>query len=174
MEGPGGTVQTRPVNAFVLALLGSLFVLLGSILSLTLLQNSPSLAPALTLAFTTASGFLGVVMLFSSIMMYTRPDLHVAWGVAVLVVSVGSITSALGGFAGLGLGIIGTVLGIVGGSLGITWNPAGHTPTNPFRMCLSCGRPYHILFAFCPYCGAAAPAPAPATAWTPPRPPTMP
>ena len=165
-------MQARPVNAFVLSLLGSLFVLLGTVLSLVLGATSFSFYSILAVAFTAVSGLLGVVMLFAAIMLFLRPDLHVAWGVAVLVVSVGSFTSVFGGFARLGLRLVGMVLGIVGGALGTAWTPGGEVPTSPFRVCLSCGRPYHGLFAFCPHCGAAAPSfPLVAGGMPPPQPP---
>ena len=166
-------MNERPLNAFILSLLGSLFVLLGTILGFVLSPGYPVFYN-LSIIFTGVSGFLGTVMLLASVMLYLRPDLHVAWGVTILVLSVASFTSAFTGYAGFGLGIVGMVLGIIGGALAIGWTSAGATPAMPFRVCLACGRPSNYQFAFCPFCGAPAPVLSPPPGMGLPRQPPMP
>lgn len=130
--------------------------------------GSPSV---LILSFTGIAFGLGLSMLIVSLLLYFRPDLHVAWGVIILVFAVGSFTSAFAGFAGFGLGIIGIVLGIIGGSLAIAWRPGmpgfGY-PTVPQRVCLNCGRMTPYGFSFCPSCGAPMPALNPPGSGAPP------
>jgi len=152
-------VNERPVNAFILSLLGSCFVLLGTILGYVL-SSGIYFYSDLSATFAAVAAFFGTVMLLASVMLYVRPEFHVAWGVTILVVSVGSLTSTFSGFAGFGLGIVGMILRIVGGALAIGWSPGGpQAPTTavPFRVCLTCGRPSYTQFAYCPYCGAPAP-----------------
>lgn len=166
----------RPLNAFILSLLGGCFVLLGTIVGFIFAVTGSFPPSSLVVPFTLVSTLLGSMILFASVMLYIRPDLHVAWGVAILVLSVGSFTTAFTGFAGFGVGIVGMVLGIIGGALAIGWTrggPVSAMPSSPFRVCLACGRPYHISFSFCPACGASAMAPPPGgmTPSLPSRPP---
>src|SRR2546422_3026062 len=64
---------------------------------------------------------LGLLMLAMTLMLYLRPELHVAWGVTILVFAAGSITSVFSGYGGVGVGGLGGVLGGGGGSLAIPW-----------------------------------------------------
>src|SRR2546422_11589025 len=64
---------------------------------------------------------LGLLMLAMTLMLYLRPELHVAWGVTILVFAAGSITSVFSGYGGVGVGGIGVGLGGVGGSPAIRW-----------------------------------------------------
>jgi hypothetical protein len=61
----------------------------------------------------------GIVVLISSIMLYTSPKQHELWGSLIVVFSVLSVLSCMGGMG------IGLILGIVGGVLGIVWKPGG-------------------------------------------------
>ncbi len=94
----------KPTAAFVLSLLAGIFILLGG-----------AVLAAIGAAI---SAFLfGIIVLVGAIMLYTHPEQHVTWGVIVLVFSILSIFTSLGGF------LVGLVLGIVGGALGIAWKP---------------------------------------------------
>src|SRR2546425_12215103 len=68
---------------------------------------------------------LGLLMLAMTLMLYLRPELHVAWGVTILVFAAGSITSVFSGYGGVGVGGIGGVLGVGGGSLAIARGAGG-------------------------------------------------
>jgi hypothetical protein len=171
-------MQGRPVTAFILSLIGSLFVIMGILMGLVLYGQSVyyGYAGTLTVAFTGVSIVIALMMLIASLMLYVRPDLHVAWGVVVLVFAVGSFTSVFVGYGGFGLGILGMVLGIIGGALAISWQPGGAAPAMggpaaSYRVCLTCGRMSPYGFAFCPFCGAPAPVVGPSVGGTPPTPP---
>jgi len=162
-------LEERPLSAFILSLLGSVFIVVGSILGFAIYSQSGYLTPGnFTAIFAGISVALGMLMFVITVMLYLRPDLHVAWGVTILVFAAGSITSILSGFAGFGLGVIGMVLGVVGGSIAIAWRPGmGHVglggPSGVYRMCASCGRTSPWGYTFCPFCGAPAPVVAPPT-----------
>src|SRR2546422_11287209 len=68
---------------------------------------------------------LGLLMLAMTLMLYLRPELHVAWGVTILVFAAGSITSVFSGYGGVGVGGVGRVLGGVGGAASIAWGAGG-------------------------------------------------
>lgn len=169
-------MQERPLTAFILSLLGSLFVIMGTIIGYLFYATNVyyPYPGGLTLAFTWVALIIGVMMLLASMLLYLRPELHVAWGVIILVFSVGSFTSVFATTAGFGLGVLGMVLGIVGGALAIVWRPGVAMPGMagggvPYRVCLSCGRMAPLGFPHCPYCGAPAPVIGPTPAAPPPR-----
>ena len=173
-------MEERPLSAFILSLLGSVFIVVGSILCFAIYsQQTGYLVPGnFTAIFAGISVALGMLMFVITLMLYLRPDLHVAWGVTILVFAAGSITSILSGFGGFGLGVIGMVLGVVGGSIAIAWRPgmghlglggpSGGGPSGVYRMCASCGRTSPWGYSFCPFCGAPAPVVAPPSPGAPP------
>lgn len=60
----------------------------------------------------------GGIVVISAIMLNSKPEQHSTWGVLIIAFSVLSIFgSAMGGFG------IGLVLGLIGGILAITWKP---------------------------------------------------
>src|SRR2546422_9117039 len=88
---------------------------------------------------------LGLLMLAMTLMLYLRPELHVAWGVTILVFAAGSITSVFSGYGGVGGGGGGVGLGVVGGAvgngLGAGNGKAGKGgPARAVRVCTSSGR----------------------------------
>jgi len=60
----------------------------------------------------------GVMVVVASIMLYLKPASHELWGALIIVFSVTSILSCMGG---LGIGLI---LGVSGGALAIFWKPS--------------------------------------------------
>ena len=167
-------MEERPLTAFILSLLGSVFVIVGTILGFALYSSSPY--AAVTTLMEILSGVsvaLGVLMLTMTLMLYLRPELHVAWGVTILVFAAGSITSVFSGYGGLGFGVIGMVLGIIGGSIAIAWRPGMGMPgmvgpSGAYRVCTSCGRMAPFGYSFCPFCGTPQPAVSPPTPGPPP------
>ncbi len=107
----------KPTAAFVLSLIGGIFILLvGIFLGVVGL--------ALTLpfgGFGAAFGILGilwgVLIIIGAAMMENHPEQSTTWGVLVLVISIVSWYGALGGF------FIGFLLAFIGGILGIAWHP---------------------------------------------------
>jgi hypothetical protein len=73
----------------------------------------------LAFAMTILGIVFGIVVLISSIMLYTNPKQHELWGSLIVVFSVLSVLSCMGGMG------IGLILGIVGGVLAIVWKPGG-------------------------------------------------
>ena len=160
--------------AFILSLLGSVFVIVGTILGFAVYSSSPYASITSFMAILTGvSVALGILALLMTFMLYQRPELHVAWGVTILVFAAGSITSVFSGYGGLGLGVVGMVLGIVGGALAIAWRPGMGMPgmvgsAGAYRVCTSCGRMALFGYAFCPFCGTPQPAVSPPTPVPPP------
>src|SRR2546426_9567386 len=102
--GGGKWVEERPLTAFILSLLGSVFVIVGTILGFALYSSSPYSSITTFMAFLTGvSVALGILMLSMTLMLYSRPQLHVACGAAILGGGAGSIRSVFSGYAGLGL-----------------------------------------------------------------------
>ena len=107
----------KPTAAFVLSLIGGIFILLAGVF-----LGFVGFAITLPLGgFGAALGFLGllwgILVIVGAIMINSKPDQHVAWGVIVLVFSILSWVGALGGF------FIGFLLGLIGGILAIAWKP---------------------------------------------------
>ncbi len=165
-------MEERPLSAFILSLLGSMFVIVGTVLGFVL--SGPYRLPGdLTTILASVSLALGILMLTMTMLLYVRPELHVAWGVTILVFASASITSVFSGYGGLGLGVIGMVLGIVGGSLAIAWRPGMGMPgmvgpAGAYRVCTTCGRMAPFGYSFCPFCGTPQPAVSPPTPAPPP------
>ena len=167
-------MEERPLTAFILSLLGSVFVIVGTILGFALYSSIPYASVSTLMAILSGvSVALGILMLAMTLMLYSRPELHVAWGVTILVFAAGSITSVFSGYGGLGLGVIGMVLGIVGGAIAITWRPGMGMPgmvgpSGAYRVCTSCGRMAPFGYSFCPFCGTPQPVVSPPTPGPPP------
>jgi len=167
-------LEERPLTAFILSLLGSMFVIVGTVLGYVLYSSSPYASIGeLTSILASVSVAFGVLMLTMAVLLYLRPALHVAWGVTILVLASASITSVFSGYGGFGLGVVGMVLGIVGGAIAIAWHPGMGIPgmgahSGAYRVCLTCGRMAPFGYAFCPFCGAPAPVVNPPSPGPPP------
>ena len=111
----------KPTAAFVLSLIGGIFILLGAIVVMVIMSAIGSFmvigGSADILVIYGAVGLIfAIIVLVGAVMLWMKPQQHVAWGVIVLLFSLFSIIS-LGGF------FIGLILGLVGGILGIVWKP---------------------------------------------------
>src|SRR5206468_8607359 len=119
----------KPTAAFVLALIGGIFVLIGGIFQAFIGAAISSFggtsgttgAPELgsTVAILGILGLIfGIIMMLGGIMMYTKPTSHTMWGVIVLILSLISFaTSSFGGF------FIVFFLGLIGGILALPFKP---------------------------------------------------
>lgn len=105
-QGLPGEVE-RPTAAFVLSLVGGIFVLL--------------VGYDVVIEVGGDFGFLGalwgVLTIIGAIMLYANPERHATWGALIIVLSALSWIGALGG------GFVGFLLGLIGGILGMTFNP---------------------------------------------------
>ena len=135
----------KPVAAFVLSLIGGIFVLLGGIVI-------AALGAALTFFIGGIGGFyglfgiiFGIIIIVGSAMLYSNPDKHVLWGAIILVFSIVSWFGSYGGF------VIGFLLALIGGILAMVWKP--QIKTDSGRVCLKCGRMVPENVAYCPSCG---------------------
>ena len=136
------TEVEKPGTAFVLSLIGGIFILLGGG-AMTMLGSwmgnygygmmggyggwggmmGPGFGMMGGLGY--GFGFLGVlglifglIVIISALMLNNKPEQHSTWGTLIIVFSVLSIFgSAMGGFG------IGLILGLIGGILGVTWKP---------------------------------------------------
>ena len=134
----------RPTVAFVLSLIGGIFILLGggmmSILGYGFwgmmggcCGRGGMMGPGFGMMGYPAHGMMGglgfglfgvlglifgAIVIISSIMLNSKPHEHATWGTLIVLFSVLSIFGgAMGGFG------IGLILGLIGGVLAITWKP---------------------------------------------------
>jgi Family of unknown function (DUF6114) len=112
----------KPTAAFVLSLIGGIFILLGAIVVLALASMLGGLMiiggadPALAYIYGAVGLIFAILVLVGAVMIWMKPQQHVVWGVVVLLFSLFSIITT-GGF------FIGLILGLIGGILGIVWKP---------------------------------------------------
>ena len=138
----------RPTTAFVLSLIGGIFIILVGVLLSAAVATVAPVGGAFYFLIILATS---VMVLLGAAMLYVSPEHHTAWGIVIIVFSFVSIL-------GLGGLLIGMILGIVGGALGISWKPAQATPPPPppiTRICPQCGRVVVPDVKYCPNCGKA-------------------
>jgi Family of unknown function (DUF6114) len=63
----------------------------------------------------------GAIVVISAIMLNSKPQEHITWGILIAIFSVLSIFGGMGGFG------IGLVLGLIGGVLAVIWKPTTQT-----------------------------------------------
>ncbi len=163
----------KPTAAMVLSLIGGIFILLGgaflafagsviSSLNLTGVGSTGSLVTALGVV----GIILGLIIIVGGVMMYNNPQTHTMWGVVILVLSLVSWVTSIGGF------VIGFLLALIGGILGIVFKPImappamstmsmgaqpmGSSPTMSAAgmKCPACGAMTPAGSTKCPNCGA--------------------
>jgi hypothetical protein len=114
-------VEEKPNTAFILSLIGGIFVLLGG-LALGALGT-------LLAIFTFGAGLVlwifavfGIIIIIGAIMINSSPGSAKTWGIVILILGIISligIVTALGG-----------ILSIIGGAMAIAWKPSTR-PTPP-------------------------------------------
>lgn len=174
-------MEERAATPFILSLLAGLFVLAGTVMGFVYMPSYVgypySYVPNYYVPFLVTSGICGILILLASYFLYLRPELHVAWGVMILVLSVASVFSVVTGFYAL-FGVIGVLFGVLGGAMAIAWRATGMTPSGPgglVRLCFACGRYVPMSFPYCGYCGTPAPVLRPPGSGMPPAsPPSAP
>jgi hypothetical protein len=164
----------KPTAAMVLSLIGGLFVIFGgaalafagSLIGSFNLTGAAS-ASQTVLALGIVGVIMGLIMVVGGFMLYSKPTTAKMWGVIVLVLSIISWVTALGGF------FIGFLLGLIGGILALTFKPTmapgampppmmsssmpmGSAPMGSMGMtCKNCGASIPAGASRCPSCGAA-------------------
>jgi len=173
-----GSGQSYPSAAFILSLIGGIFILLGglyeaavyAIVGSAFLAFFPGLG-ALLIALAVVALIFGLIIIFGAIQMRSHPESAKTWGILVLVFAIFSWIGG-GGF------VIGFLLALIGGILAIVWHPpapAMGQPGQPTwgqptpmaqapaaapagqKFCSSCGSPNAAGTQFCAKCGAAMP-----------------
>jgi hypothetical protein len=129
-------MSEKPTTAFIISLLGGIFVIIGGLIWAAL---------GTLLAIFFGLGFLlyaflafGIVILIGAVMINSNPRSAHTWGIVILVLGIFSlvgVTTALGG-----------LLAIVGGALALSWNPM-REPSVPIPPAPS------VAASFCPTCG---------------------
>lgn len=173
--------QSYPTAAFILSLIGGIFILLGGIYTaaITAIVGSAFFAffpgfAALLIGLAVVALLFGLIIIFGAIQMKHHPESAKTWGIIVLVLA---LLSWLGG----GGFFIGFLLALIGGILAIIWHPPapmmgqpgqaawgqpppmasapGGTPMAApgQKFCSSCGSPNAAGVQFCAKCGAAMP-----------------
>jgi hypothetical protein len=163
----------KPTAAMVLSLIGGLFVIFGgatlafagSIIGSFNFTGAAS-ASQTVLALGIVGVLMGLIMVVGGVMLYSKPASAKMWGVIVLVLSIISWVTALGGF------FIGFLLGLIGGILALTFKPTmapgampppmmsssmpmGSAPMGSMGMtCKNCGASIPAGATRCPSCGA--------------------
>ncbi|HTT15976.1 MAG TPA: DUF6114 domain-containing protein [Thermoplasmata archaeon] len=135
---PPGT-KSYPSTAFVLSLIGGIFILLGALAEAALIAIFgtvvfvfiPGLG-ALILGLAAACVLFALIIIVGAVMLRARPQSAKLWGAIIIVLSIVSIFGALGGF------FIGFILALIGGIMAVTWHPPpapqaawGTSPTPP-------------------------------------------
>ena len=122
----------KPTAAFVLSLLGGIFIFLVGILVAAVagMVGSVPGVPGGSANMLTIIGVIGIVngllVMVFGVLIYMKPQQHVVWCVLVIVFSIVSLFDTFGGF------IIGLILGLIGGILGAVWKPPA--PMQPGMM----------------------------------------
>ena len=130
------TEKEKPTAAFILSLIGGIFILLGggmaSMLGYWLLgayrgggYGMMGRGFGRMGRFSYGFGLLGLVglvfgitVIISALMLNSKPEQHSTWGTLIIIFSALSIFGSMMGGFGIGL-----ILGLVGGILAITWKP---------------------------------------------------
>ncbi len=115
----------KPTAAFVLSLIGGIFILLVGALIAAVFATLGGLLGGFGLGnfglgmalLGTIGLIVGLIIIIAAAMLYMKPQQHVIWGVLILILSIVSIPFAFGGF------IIGFILALIGGILGIVFKP---------------------------------------------------
>lgn len=128
------SMKTKPVTAFVLSLIAGILMLLGGFMAywrigwmgwwMHGMMGWYSWYPgAILYPFGIIGIVFGILVIVSSILLYTNPENHELFGILILIFSVASVPSYMGG---MGLGL---ALGIIGGVLAIIWKPSETSTT---------------------------------------------
>lgn len=143
----------KPTAAFVLGLIGGIFMLISGILVTVGLSF---LLSGAGLVFGLVGLIFGLIVLVGSVMLYQNPQSHTMWGVIILVLSIVDLP----GVWGFG---IGSLLALIGGILALVYKPAmamGAMPPPMMSSSMPMGSPPMggAMGTTCRNCGASIPA----------------
>jgi len=137
----------KPTAAFVLSLIGGIFVLLAGFIVGVIGAIATFFVAGIGGIFGLLGMLWGIMMIIGAVMLYRSPDQHTGWGIVILVASILSWFGSAGGL------VIGFLMGLIGGILGIIWHPATIFRPMATRICPYCGRVLREESKFCQHCG---------------------
>jgi len=117
----------KPTAAMVLSLIGGICVIIGGafiafvgslVSSFGYLANGGTSGGSTVTAFGVVGIIMGLIMVVGSFMLYSKPTRAKMWGIIILVLSILSWVTAVGGL------VIGFILGLIGGILAIMFKPS--------------------------------------------------
>ena len=127
----------KPTAAMVLSLIGGICVILGGafiafvgslVSSFGYLANGGTSGGATVTAFGVVGIIMGLIMIAGSFMLYSKPTSAKMWGIIILILSILSWVTAVGGL------VIGFILGLIGGILAIMYKPSAPATPPPAPM----------------------------------------
>lgn len=134
----------KPTAAFVLSLIGGIFILLNALLliaaasilsGLAGIPGMPSdVSGTVTSLFMVYAGIglvFAIIVLVGAAMMWMKPQQHVMWGIIVLLFSLFSFIIGGGFFIGLILGLVGGILALIFKPTPPMMAPPGMAPLMP-------------------------------------------
>jgi hypothetical protein len=124
----------KPTAAMVLSLIGGIFVILGGafiafvgslVSSFGYLANGGTSGGTAVTIVGVVGVIMGLIMVVGGFMLYSKPSSAKMWGIIILILSILSWVTAVGGL------VIGFILGLVGGILAIVYKPSAASATPP-------------------------------------------
>lgn len=148
-QGPGGMGMPpagsmampprKPTAAFVLSLIGGIFILLWGLFIVSIgvaAQSAFIVYSGDVITLGAVEAILGLLIMVFGVLLYMTPEHHVVYGVLVLLLAVVSLI-------GLGGLVIGFILALIGGILGITHKPEPDVVVvSPYPAYYPQGSPY--------------------------------
>jgi len=179
MASYGG--PSYPSTAFILCLIGGIFILLAglvdaalyAIIGSALIAFFPGIG-ALLIGLAVVALIFGLIIIYGAFQLKSHPETSKTWGILILVLALLSWIGG-GGF------FIGFLLALIGAILALMWKPPAPAMTQPAwgappplttapmpppgaapaggaqKFCSSCGSPNNTGSQFCVKCGAAMP-----------------
>jgi len=160
----------KPTAAFVLSLIGGIFLLLGGVLATV---GFSFVFGGLGAIFGIVGVIFGLIVILGAVMLYQKPQSHTMWGVVILILSIIAFPSLWGFGIGSLLAFIGAILALVyKPSMGpgmMPSQPMGSMPTGSMPIgsmgssstmgsmgmtCKNCGASIPAGATRCPSCGA--------------------
>ena len=112
----------KPTAAFVLSLIGGIFVMIGGLVISPIGAAFTFFAFGVGAVLGIGGIIFGILIIVFASLLNAHPEQHVTYGILILVFSIISWFGAFGGF------FIGFLLGLIGGILAITWKPFPESP----------------------------------------------
>ena len=148
-------MSDKPTAAFVLSLIGGIFILLGGV---ALAVGFSFLFGGIGAIFGIVGAIFGLIVILGSVMLYQKPQSHTMWGVIILILSIIAFPAAWGFGIGSLLAFIGAILALVyKPSMGPAMMPSQAMGAMPMGS-MGSGQAMGSMGMTCKNCGASIPA----------------